>query len=135
MHELGFCGYNSVHLCIMPKVVPFILAGGGKDVILLNIRQEVIILIWLASSRVVLLVLLTSGRLCLRCSRDLPSALLQLSHEPALTRGVGRFPARGGVEFARLIKCGIEGVLALFAPMTAAGSPSGLLGQKPLALS
>jgi hypothetical protein len=34
----------------MPKVVPFILAGGGKDVILLNIRWEVIILIQLASS-------------------------------------------------------------------------------------
>jgi hypothetical protein len=60
MHELGFCGHNSVHLCLMPKIVPFILAEGGKDVILLNIRQEVIILIWLASSWVVLLVLLTS---------------------------------------------------------------------------
>jgi hypothetical protein len=47
----------------MPKVVPFILAGSGKDVILLNIRREVIILIRLASSRVVLLVLLTSSRL------------------------------------------------------------------------
>jgi hypothetical protein len=84
----------------MSKVVPFILARGGKDVILLNIRQEVIILIRLASSRVVLLVLLTSGQLRLRRSRDLPSALLQLSHELALTHGVGRFPARGGVEFA-----------------------------------
>jgi hypothetical protein len=60
----------------MPKVVPFILTGGGKDVILLNIRQEVIILIWLASSRVALLVLLTSSRLRLRRTRDLPSALL-----------------------------------------------------------
>jgi hypothetical protein len=107
----------------MPKVVPFILAGGGKDVILLNIRREVIILIRLASSRVVLLVLLTSSRLRLRRSRDLSSALLQLSHEMALTRGVGRFPTRGGVEFTRLIKCSIESVLALFAPMTAAGSP------------
>jgi hypothetical protein len=60
----------------MPKVVPFILAGGGKDVILLNIRREVIILTRLASSRVSLLVLLTSSRLRLRRSRDLPSALL-----------------------------------------------------------
>jgi hypothetical protein len=60
----------------MPKVIPFILAGGSKDVILLNIRQEVIILIRLASSWVVLLVLLTSSRLRLRRSRDLPSALL-----------------------------------------------------------
>jgi hypothetical protein len=75
----------------MPKIVPFVLAGGSKDVILLNIRREVIILIWLASSRALLLVLLASSRSRLRRSRDLPSALLQLSHEPALTRGVGRF--------------------------------------------
>jgi hypothetical protein len=123
MHELGLYRHNSVHLCLMPKVVPFILAGGGKDVILLNIRREVIILIWLASSRAVLLVLLTSSRLRLRRSRDLPSALLQLSHELALARGVGRFPTRGVVELARLVKCSIEGVLALFVPLTAAGSP------------
>jgi hypothetical protein len=127
MHELGFCRHYSVHLCLMPKVVPFILAGGGKDVILLNIYRVVIILIRLASSRVALLVLLTSSRLRLRRTRDLPSALLQLSHETALTRGVGRFPARGGVEFTQLIKCSIEGVLALFAPMTAAGSPQASL--------
>jgi hypothetical protein len=107
----------------MPNVVPFILARGGKDVILLNIHQELIILIRLASSQAVLLVLLTSSQLRLRRSRDLPSALLQLSHEPALTRGVGRFPARGVVELARLVKCSIEGVLALFAPLTTAGSP------------
>jgi hypothetical protein len=123
MHELGFCRYHSVHLCLMPKVVPFVLARGSEDVILLHIRREVIILIRLASSRVMLLVLLTSSRLRLRHTRELPSALLQLSHETALTRGVGRFPARGGVELTRLIKCGIEGVLALFVPMTATGSP------------
>jgi hypothetical protein len=123
MHELGFCRHHSVHLCFMPKVVPFILAGGGKDVILLNIHREVIILIRLASSRVVLLVLLTSSQSRLQRARDLPSALLQLSHETALTHGVGRFPARGGVEVTWLIKCSIEGVLALFAPMTAVGSP------------
>jgi hypothetical protein len=107
----------------MPKIVPFVLAGGSEDVILLNIRREVIILIQLASSWALLLVLLTSSRLRLRRSRDLPSTLLQLSHEPALTRGVGRFPAQGTVELARLVKCRIEGVLALFAPLTAAGSP------------
>jgi hypothetical protein len=106
----------------MPKVVPFVLARGSEDVILLHIRREVIILIRLASSRVALLVLLTSSRLRLRRSRDPPSALLQLSHEMALMRGVGRFPARGGVKLTRLIKRSIEGVLALFAPMTAAGS-------------
>jgi hypothetical protein len=107
----------------MPKVVPFILAEGSKDVILLNIRREVIILVQLTSSRVMLLVLLTSSQLRLRRIRDLPSVLLQLSHEIALTHGVGRFPARGGVELTRLIKCGIEGVLALFVPMTTVGSP------------
>jgi hypothetical protein len=124
VHELRFCRHNSAHLCFMPKVIPFILAGGSKDVILLNIRREVVVtLVRLASSRITLLVLLTSSRLCLRCSRELPSVLLQLSHELALTRGVGRFPARGVVEFARLVKHSIEGVLALFAPLTAAGSP------------
>jgi hypothetical protein len=71
----------------------------------------------------VLLVLLTLSQLRLRGSRELPSALLQLSHEPALMRGVGRFPGGGVVEFARLVKRGIEGVLALFAPLTVAGSP------------
>jgi hypothetical protein len=57
MHELRFCRHHSVHLCLMPKVVPFVLAGGSEDVILLHIRREVIILIRLASSRVALLVL------------------------------------------------------------------------------
>jgi hypothetical protein len=84
--------------------------------ILLNIRREVIVLIWLTPGRASLLVLLTSSRSCLRRTRDLLSALLQLSHETALTRGVGRFPAWEGVKLTRLIKCGIEGVLALFAP-------------------
>jgi hypothetical protein len=107
----------------MPKIVPFVLAGGSKDVILLNIRREVVILIRLTSSRALLLVLLTSSRLRLRCCRDLPSALLQLSHESALTRGVGRFPTQGTVELARLVKCSIEGVPALFVPLTAVGSP------------
>jgi hypothetical protein len=123
MHELGFCRHHNVHLGLMPKVVPFVLAGGSKDVILLNIRREVIILIRLASSRALLLVLLTSSRLHLQRCRDLPSALLQLSHEPALMHGVGCFPARGIVELAQLVKCSIEGVLALFAPLTTAGSP------------
>jgi hypothetical protein len=107
----------------MPKVVPFVLAGGSEDVVLLHIHREVIILIRLASSRVTLLVLLTFSRLRSRRTRDLPSALLQLSHETALTHGVGRFPARGGMELTRLIKRSIKGVLALFAPMTAVGSP------------
>jgi hypothetical protein len=38
VHELGFCRYHSVLLCLMPKVVPFILIGGSEDVILLHIR-------------------------------------------------------------------------------------------------
>jgi hypothetical protein len=45
MHELRFCRHHSVHLCHMPKVVPFIPAGGSEDVILLHIRRELIILI------------------------------------------------------------------------------------------
>jgi hypothetical protein len=124
VQELGFCKHNGVHLCLMPNVIPFILAWGGKDVILLNIHREVVItLVRLASSRTMLLVLLTSSRLRLRRSRELPSALLQLSHKLALTRGVGRFPARGVMEFARLVEHSIEGVLALFASLTAASCP------------
>jgi hypothetical protein len=79
--------------------------------VLLDIRRKfVLALVWLLGSRLMLMVLLTSSRLRLRSSKELLSALLQLSHEPALTRGVGRFPARGAVEFARLVKRSIEGV-------------------------
>jgi hypothetical protein len=61
----------------MPKVIPFIPAWGSKDVILLKIHWEVIItLVRLASSWIMLSVLLSSSRLRLRRSRDLPSALL-----------------------------------------------------------
>jgi hypothetical protein len=64
VHELGFCRHDNVHLRLVPKVIPFILAWGGKDVILLNIRRKVVItLVRLASSRLMLLVLLTSSRL------------------------------------------------------------------------
>jgi hypothetical protein len=115
----------------MPKVVPFVFARGGKDVILLDIRWKVIVtLVRLVGSRLVLLVLLTSSWLRLRSSREPLSALLQLSHEPALTRGVGRFPAGGVLEFPRLVKCSIEGVLALLAPLTAAGSPRASLVRR-----
>jgi hypothetical protein len=92
--------------------------------VLLDVRRKVIVaLVRLLISRLVLMVLLTSSRLRLRSSRELLSVLIQLSHETALTRGVGRFPARGAVEFARLVKHSIEGVLSLLAPLTAAGSP------------
>jgi hypothetical protein len=92
--------------------------------VLLDDRQEVVIaLIRLLGNHLALGVLLTSSRLHLRGSRELLSALLQLSHEAALTRGVGRFPAGGAVELARLAKRCLEGVLALLAPLTAAGSP------------
>jgi hypothetical protein len=128
---LGFCRHDIVHLRLVPKVTHFVFAWVSKDVILLNIRRKVIVtLVCLVASRLMLLVLLTPGRLRLRGSRELPSALLQLSHEPALTRGVGRFPARGVVELARLVKCSIEGVLALFAPLTAAGSPRASLVRR-----
>jgi hypothetical protein len=92
--------------------------------VLLDIRQKVVVtLVRLLVCRLVLMVLLTSSRLRLRSSRELLSMLLQLSHEAALTRGVGRFPVTGAVEFARLVKRSIEGVLALLAPLIAAGSP------------
>jgi hypothetical protein len=58
--------------------------------------------------------------------------LLQLSHETALMRGVGRFPAMGAVELARLVKRSIEGVLALLAPLTVAGSPRASLVRRRL---
>jgi hypothetical protein len=133
VHELRFYRHDGVHLRLVPKVVPFVFAWGGKDVILLDIRRKVIItLVWLVTSRLMLLVLLTSSRLRLRSFRELPSALLQLSHEPALTHGVGRFPARGVVEFAWLVKRSIEGVLALFVPLTAAGSPRASLVRRRL---
>jgi hypothetical protein len=96
----------------MPKVVPFVFARGSKDVVLLNIRRKVLLaLIQIIRNRLMLLVLLTFSRLRLQASRELPSALLQLSHEAALTCGVGRFPAGGAVE------------LALLAPLIAARSP------------
>jgi hypothetical protein len=124
VHELGLYKHDGVHLCLMPKVVPFVFARGSKDVILLNIHRKVLLaLIRIIRSRLALLVLLTSSRLRLQASRELPSALLQLSHEAALTRGVGHFPTGGAVELAGLVKCSIEGVLALLACLTAARSP------------
>jgi hypothetical protein len=65
MHELGLGRHNGVQLCLVPKVVAFVLAEGGEDVVLLNIHREVIILLRLASGRGLLLVLLTFSRLCL----------------------------------------------------------------------
>jgi hypothetical protein len=134
VHELGLRRHDGVHLCLVPKVIPFVFARGSKDVILLNIRQKVFLaLIRIISSRLMLLVLLTFSRLRLRVSRELPSTLLQLSHEAALTRGVGRFPTRGAVELAWLVKCSIEGVLALLAPLTTARSPrASLVGSRLL---
>jgi hypothetical protein len=134
MHELGFCRHDGVHLCLVPNVIPFVFARGSKDVILLNIHQKVILaLIQIVGSRLMLLVLLTSSRLHLQSSRELLSALLQLSHEAALTHGVGRFPARGAVEFVWLVKCSIEGILSLLAPLTAASSPrASLVGGRSL---
>jgi hypothetical protein len=92
--------------------------------VLLDIHRKVIVaLVRLLVSRLVLMYLLTFSGLRLRSSRGLLSALLQLSHETTLTRGVGRFPAMGAVEFAWLVKHSIEGVLALLVPLTVAGSP------------
>jgi hypothetical protein len=92
--------------------------------VLLDDHREVIVaLIRLLGNWLVLVVLLTFGQLHLRGSRELLSALLQLSHEVALTPGVGRFPVGGAMEFAWLVERCLKGVLALLAPLTAAGSP------------
>jgi hypothetical protein len=131
VHELGLRWYDGIHLCLDPKVVPFVFPWGGEDMVLLDDRQEVIVaLIRLLGNRLALVVLLTSSRLRLRGSRKLLSALFQLSHETALTRGVGRFPAGGAVELARLVERCLEGVLGLLSPLTTAGSPRASLGSR-----
>jgi hypothetical protein len=43
VHELGLRRHDGVHLCLMPKVVPFVFARGSEDVILLNIRRKVLL--------------------------------------------------------------------------------------------
>jgi hypothetical protein len=124
VHVLGLCWDDGVHLCLIPKVVPFVFPQSGEDVILLDDSREVIVtLIWLLGSRLALMVLLTSSRLCLCGSKDLLSVLLYLLDEAALTRGVSRFPAGGAVEFAWLVERCIKGVFALLVPLTVVGSP------------
>jgi hypothetical protein len=77
VHELGLHRHDSVHLYLVPKVVPFVFARGSKDVILLNIHRKVLLaLIRIIGSRLMLLVLLAFSRLRLQASRELPSALL-----------------------------------------------------------
>jgi hypothetical protein len=69
--------HDGVHLCLVPKVVPFVFPQGGKDMVLLDVRRKVIVtLVWLLDSRLVLTVLLTSSRLRVRGSRELLSVLL-----------------------------------------------------------
>jgi hypothetical protein len=124
VHELGLCWHDGVHLRLIPKVVPFVFTWDGEDMVLLDDRREVIVaLIRLPGNRLALMVLLSSSRLRLWDSRELLSSLLQLLDEAALARGVGRFPAGGAVELARLVERCIEGVLALLAPLTTAGYP------------
>jgi hypothetical protein len=77
VHELGFRWHDGVHLCLIPKVVLFVFPKGGKDVVLLDVRREVVVaLVRLLGSRIVLMVLLTSSRLRLQGSRELLSTLL-----------------------------------------------------------
>jgi hypothetical protein len=77
VHELGLCRHDGIHLHLVPKVVPFFFARGGKDVILLGIRRKVIVaLVRLVGNRLVPMVLLTFSRLLLWSSRELLSALL-----------------------------------------------------------
>jgi hypothetical protein len=50
-------------------------------------------------------------------------ALFKIPDETALTCGVGRQPARGAVELARLVQHCLEGVLVTLVPLTAAHCP------------
>jgi hypothetical protein len=77
VHELGLSRHDGIHLRLVPKVIPFVFPRGGKHMVLLDIRREVVVtLVRLLGSRLVLLVLLTSSWLRLRSSRELLSALL-----------------------------------------------------------
>jgi hypothetical protein len=77
VHELGFRWHDGVHLCLVPKVIPFVFPWSGEDMVLLDVHREIVVaLVWLLDSWIVLVVLLTSSRLRLRGSRELLSALL-----------------------------------------------------------
>jgi hypothetical protein len=77
VHVLGLRWHDGVHLCLVPKVIPFVFPRSGEDVVLLDDSREVVVaLVWLLSSRLVLVVLLTSSQLRLRGSMELLSALL-----------------------------------------------------------
>jgi hypothetical protein len=77
VHVLGLRWHDSVHLRLIPKVVPFVFPWSGEDVVLLDDSREVVLaLVWLLGSRLALMVLLTSSRLLLQGSRELLSTLL-----------------------------------------------------------
>jgi hypothetical protein len=65
VHILGLHRHDSVHLHLIPKVIPLFFP-----------REVVVALVWLLGSRLVLMVLLTSRRLRLRSAKELLSALL-----------------------------------------------------------
>jgi hypothetical protein len=77
VHVLGLHWHDGIHLRFIPKVAPFVLIWSGEDVVLLDNSWEVIItLVQLLGNRFMLVVLPTFSQLCLRCSRELMSALL-----------------------------------------------------------
>jgi hypothetical protein len=77
VHELGLRWHDGIHLRLISKVIPFVFAWGGENVVQLNDRREVIIaLIWLLGNWLTLVVLLTSSRLHLQGTRELLSTLL-----------------------------------------------------------
>jgi hypothetical protein len=49
--------------------------------------------------------------------------MLVILHETALTRGVGRQPAKGAMELSRLVQHRFEGVVVTLVPLTTARSP------------
>jgi hypothetical protein len=77
VHVLGLHWHDGIHLCLVPKVIPFVFPRSGEDVVLLDDSWEIVIaLVRLLGSRLALMVLLTSSRLLLQGSRELLSALL-----------------------------------------------------------
>jgi hypothetical protein len=58
VHVLGLRWHDGVHLCLIPKVIPFVFPRSGEDVVLLNDSREVVVaLARLLGSRLELMVL------------------------------------------------------------------------------
>jgi hypothetical protein len=77
VHVLGLWRHDGVHLRLIPKVIPFVFLRSGEDVVLLDDSWEVVVtLVRLLGGRLMLVVLLTFGRLLWWQTRELLSAQL-----------------------------------------------------------